>query len=127
MKSFLVFPCKKNIVRLDRGFRPTSKRSWARDIKKLYGNKCLLTGAIASKEVVLEAHHIFCLKEYPALGFSLLNGVPLEKSVHRRFHRLYGLNASGKGPRRGFCFLNKLKKLTQQFYRSVKLGIGLSF
>ena len=105
-KQTLILPSKENLVALDAGFRPTTQRSWARDIKRLYGHQCLLTGVESSKIALLEAHHLFPKKQFPLFNFSLLNGIPLEKSVHRSFHRLYGING---GPEAMCLFLNQIE------------------
>ena len=64
--SNLILPTPSAIVDLDKGFRPCSMRSWSRDIKKLYGNNCVLSGK-SSTETRLVAHHLWAKSLYPHL------------------------------------------------------------
>ena len=78
---------------------PRSIRSWGRYISAIYEGRCIVTGR-SSTETPLEIHHLFSNylletnkvspKDSLSLKFSVLNGVTLEKSLHKRFHTEYG-------------------------------------
>jgi hypothetical protein len=74
----------------DEAFRPSSKRSWSRDVKNFYGRRCFLSGKVESKFSKLESHHLYVSQKYPKICYSLLNGIVLERNLHVEFHRLYG-------------------------------------
>ena len=105
-KKLIYLPNKYQLLQLEKGFKPCSVRSWSRDIKKLYGHKCFVTGLVADKDTKLYAsRYLFSKKQYPNLAFSLLNGLPLTKAegLNKEFHLLYGLNVDIN------CFLHYIK------------------
>lgn len=87
----LILPSQDLILQLEEGFKPCSPRSWSRDIKKLYKNTCVVTG-LPQFECELASHHLFSKKQNPHLQYSLLNGLPLAKQVHKAFHKNCGMH-----------------------------------
>jgi hypothetical protein len=74
----------------DEGFRPTSKRSWSRDLKNFYYRRCFISGKVECPTLKLDTHHIFGAQKDSKMTYSLFNGVVLDKNLHIEFHRLYG-------------------------------------
>jgi hypothetical protein len=69
--------------------RPRSERSWGRYVKKLYSNKCLITGADGG-ERELEKHHVISRSVRPDLKLHPLNGVLLCAEIHKDLHAREG-------------------------------------
>ena len=63
---------------------------WAKIVKELDNNKCVVCG---SKER-LEAHHIKSKSEYPELSNALENGVTLCRSCHYSAHEGHFVSTS---------------------------------
>lgn len=99
MARDLSFKKLKKIDQLQRVNPPRSNRSWGRYISQIYEGRCIVTGK-PNTESALEIHHLFSNflletndvspKDILSLRFSVLNGVTLEKSLHKRFHTEYG-------------------------------------
>jgi hypothetical protein len=98
-KRSLVLPEKQLILDLDKGFRPTSSRSYSRDVKKLYDHCCVISCLKESenifigsevKTIELAVHHLYSQKHYPSFKMSLLNGLPLTKDMHYLVHKNCG-------------------------------------
>jgi hypothetical protein len=91
----LVLPDRTTLLSLEKGFKPCSMRSWSRDIKKLYGGCCVVSN-LSTAETSIVSHHLYSKKDYASLEFSLLNGVPLAKEIHRDFHKKFGQKVTAK-------------------------------
>lgn len=100
---FTFLPDLEDLKRLDLGFGPRSQRSFPRDVKKIYRQRCFITGLKKDTEIFLggdksvvklDVHHLESRALRPDLAFCLLNGIVLEKSLHKRFHKEYGLLTS---------------------------------
>lgn len=91
----LILPDATTLLTLEKGFKPCSMRSWGRDVKKLYGNRCVISN-ISSAEISIVSHHLYSKKDYPQFEFSLLNGIPLDKTLHRDFHKKFGQKTTPK-------------------------------
>ena len=85
----LILPDPDILIEMNKGFAPCSTRSWARDVKKLYGYKCVISGAHQS-ETKLVAHHLNSRKQYSQYQYSLLNGIPLSEFQHKELHKNCG-------------------------------------
>lgn len=76
-----------------RGLPVTDSDLARRGIKKwrakVFGNEpvCFLTGSSQN----LEAHHLFSVNGYPSLATKPLNGVVIERGLHRHFHTWHGV------------------------------------
>ncbi len=121
------FPNPTKLLLLEKGFKPTSTRSWSRDIKKLYNNTCIVTGLTTSDGHKLVAHHLQAKQTYPQFTFSLLNGVPLIEGCHKEFHSLYGLNASIESFEHYIQLKQAKTKSSFEFERYVKLKAWIVF
>lgn len=65
---------------------------WARIVKDLAGNKCLVCGSSAN----LQAHHIMPRSKYPELANDLNNGLCLCRRCHYIYHNgKYDSNGTG--------------------------------
>lgn len=91
--NLLLLPEPALILTQDKGFRPTSVRFWGRDVKKLYYNRCVLTG-LHNDSVPIVAHHLYSNKDYKQLRFSVLNGITLTTDLHKYFHGRYGMHVT---------------------------------
>ena len=89
----LFLPHPLTLASLEDIFKPTSTRSWSRDVKNQYNQTCLVTG-LKSSQVQIVAHHLYSRKKYPTLSASLYNGIVLENEVHKELHRKYGLSVT---------------------------------
>ena len=106
----------KHLKSLERLNPPRSARSWGRYINEAYDGRCVVTG-ISNLEGETQVHHLVSNylmetnpvshKERVALKFSLLNGVVLEKSLHKKFHTEYGNKVT---PLMLVAFLNNLER-----------------
>jgi hypothetical protein len=81
------------LILLSKSYNITSKRSWSRDVKKLYLNRCLLSG-LAEPTIRLHSHHLNSVAQYPHLQYCLLNGIPLAENIHKNFHLRFGQNVT---------------------------------
>jgi hypothetical protein len=73
---------------------------YSRHVRDFYSNTCLLSGKTSNQEV-LEVHHLNPVKKHAPPAFRrqsqklvLYNGVVLTKTLHRRFHKIYGIECS---------------------------------
>lgn len=105
-----------SIIKLQRYNPPRSLRSWGRYISQIYEGRCIVTGK-SSNENALEFHHIVSNalveanqvspQEALDLKLSVLNGITLEKTLHKRFHAEYGNKVT---PLMFISFLTELER-----------------
>lgn len=120
----LFLPSKTQILALDKGFKPCSKRSWSRDIKKLDSNSCFILGDQLHSSLV--AHHLYSSHQHPQLSFSLLNGVPISKERHKEFHKLFGQSVT-PSDFKNYLILLQEKDATVDAHRIQKLIEWVTF
>lgn len=61
---------------------------WITEVKQKYNFKCLITGETRKK--LLHCHHLDAFKTHVEKRYLASNGVLIQKSIHNRFHKLYG-------------------------------------
>lgn len=81
------------LLQSENGFKPCSSRSWSRDIKKIYANRCFISG-LSQNETKIASHHLYSKNSHRLLEYSLLNGVALSVDLHKHFHKKCGMNAT---------------------------------
>jgi hypothetical protein len=74
--------------------------AWARAVFELYSHRCVISG----RTVDLAAHHIHNWRDYPDRRFDVINGVPLHRPLHIRFHSQYGNRHNDLGQFQEFFF-----------------------
>jgi len=94
-------------LNLNDGFPIRSKRCFSRDCKNLYSRKCLITGQDETT-VKLVSHHMYNIKDYPHLEYTILNAVCISTECHKEFHKLYGVYCS---PEQFVMYLKLCKKM----------------
>lgn len=91
--DLLILPNKVLLIDLEVNLKPRTTRSWGRDCKTLYQNRCLISGeCIQGKGLV--AHHMYSRSSYKSLEFSLLNGICLSDTWHKKLHKACGLQTA---------------------------------
>lgn len=85
----LILPNQRTLLERNRGFAPCSRRSWSRDIKNIYNNKCVIS-LIEKPFIRVVSHHLYCTKHYPQYELNLMNGIPLSDTMHKKFHQDFG-------------------------------------
>lgn len=61
--------------------------SWAFEVKRAAGFKCVITGKPSKN---LTSHHLYNWANFPELRIFTTNGVCIERSLHDEFHAIYG-------------------------------------
>lgn len=90
MNDFPVnFPILIDLIELNAGFASCSVGCYARAIKKLYGNRCVITQK-SGEDCKIVVHHLYSKHQYPQYQFSLFNGVPLSEETHKHLHKVCG-------------------------------------
>lgn len=102
----------EELVKYSRCHPARSRRSWGRDIKKLYKNQCVITGQVLPHDH-LDSHHLDSVTLAPEKELCLLNGIPMSREQHKQFHHFYGKNPSID---QFIHYINLLKK-TSDFNR----------
>lgn len=116
MSRALSYKKVHELVKLQHYNPPRSSRSWGRYIFQIYEEKCIVTGK-HSTETPLEIHHLFsnylvetnkvAQRDSSSLKLSVLNGVILQRSLHKRFHTEYGNKVT---PLMFISFLTELER-----------------
>jgi len=70
------------------------RRKWGMDVKKLKGYICCISGTTDRRKLV--AHHLDSYHTHPEKRFDLNNGIVIEKSLHKKFHKIYGYKSTTK-------------------------------
>jgi hypothetical protein len=107
----LYLPGSDPIIRLEKGFKSTSKRSYSRDLKNLYLQTCIVSG-LTNKQTTIVVHHLYSCSTVPQLEYSMLNGIVLSTELHKTFHRLYSNNCTPLN------FIQFVKLLEQKGFNS---------
>lgn len=68
-----------------RDYDPVLHPAWKQGVLRSYSNRCFISGTPNS----LHCHHLLGWWHEPT-RYDITNGVALTKSVHQRFHKLYG-------------------------------------
>lgn len=63
------------------------QKVWSREVLRRANYTCAVSGKVGGS---LEAHHLFNWNDYPNLRGDPGNGVALQRSLHKKFHALYG-------------------------------------
>lgn len=66
--------------------------AWKKAVFKRDNFTCKITGLKQSRKISIDCHHLFSWADFPEKRFDPENGVPLEKHIHRLFHKEYGRN-----------------------------------
>ena len=70
------------------------RRKWGMDVKRLNGYICCISGI--TERSCLIAHHLNSYHTHPEERFNLDNGVVIEKTLHKKFHKIYGYKSTTK-------------------------------
>ena len=76
---------------------------WRRTLLELYNYKCFLTNSKTTTIDPLICHHLFSWSDNKSLRYNISNGVVLKKSVHKKFHDIYGYGYNTNTQFEQFC------------------------
>lgn len=62
-------------------------RAWSRKIIAVQQGRCAISGQRSSS---LTVHHLWNWAQFPQYRFDVKNGIAIERSLHDRFHNIYG-------------------------------------
>lgn len=63
---------------------------WKRSVLSNYNYKCFVTGSVNTKQTPLVCHDLESWDQNPNLRFYIPNGIVFSKTIHKKFHDIYG-------------------------------------